>query len=72
MLANNPNYMVVMVGHGLGGGMASHYMLNLNVNNQFPNTSYGLITYGQLRSGNKHFADYLNELAIPMNRVVAR
>jgi predicted lipase len=72
MLGNNPNYQVVMVGHGLGGGMAALYTLQLNVINQFPNTSYGLITFGQMRVGNKNFADYMNDLAIPMNRVVAR
>jgi hypothetical protein len=52
--------------------MASLTLFYVSSLNQFPNVSYSLYTFGQLRTGNKAFVDYMNNLKIPMARVVSR
>ncbi|XP_035714885.1 lipase-like isoform X3 [Folsomia candida] len=52
--------------------MASLLVYFMTSLNQFPFTNYALVTSGQPRTGNVKYADYMNFLNIPMNRVVAR
>lgn len=72
ILLANPTYRVVSTGHSLGGSMASLFVFFMSSLNQFPGTNYVLATYGQPRTGNKGYANYMNALTIPMARVVAR
>ncbi|OXA43133.1 lipase [Folsomia candida] len=71
-LARNPGSRIVVNGHSLGGAMASLFVYFMTSLNQFPFTNYALVTSGQPRAGNVAYADYMNFLNIPMNRVVAR
>ncbi|OXA42457.1 Lipase, partial [Folsomia candida] len=71
-LARNPGCRVVVTGHSLGGAMESLFVYFMTSLDQFPFTNYALVTSGQLRTGNVEYADYMNFLDIPMNRVVAR
>ena len=67
-----PKYKIVIVGHSLGGAMArltQFFMLTLE---QFPGATYECYTFGEPRSGNKAFADYMNTQTIKTARVVAR
>jgi len=50
--------------------MASVMLFLLKYHNAFPLTSFELYTYGQGRTGNKGYADFMNSLPIPMIRVV--
>lgn len=67
-----PKYKIVIVGHSLGAAMARLTQFFLLVLNQFPGAIYKCITYGEPRSGNKAFADYMNTRNIITARVVAR
>ncbi|XP_035714884.1 lipase-like isoform X2 [Folsomia candida] len=71
-LARSPGSRIVVNGHSLGGSMASLLVYFMTSLNQFPFTNYALVTSGQPRTGNVKYADYMNFLNIPMNRVVAR
>ncbi|XP_021961423.1 lipase [Folsomia candida] len=52
--------------------MSSLFIYFVTSINQFPTANYALVTFGQPRVGNVHYADYMNALPIMMNRVVAR
>ncbi|KAJ6648388.1 Lipase [Pseudolycoriella hygida] len=63
-------YKIVIVGHSLGGAMArvtQFYFLALN---QFPGAIYECYTFGEPRSGNRAYADYMNSQHITTARVV--
>jgi len=45
-------------------------MFLLKYRNAFPRTAFELYTFGQARSGNKAYADFMNNLTIPIARVV--
>jgi len=65
-----PTYKIVILGHSLGGAMArltQFYMLALN---QFPGAKYECYTYGEPRSGNQAFVNYMNSQTIKTARVV--
>ncbi|XP_035716685.1 lipase-like [Folsomia candida] len=51
--------------------MASLFVYLMTSLDQFPDTNYVLITYGQPRTGNMEYANYMNALPIPMARVVS-
>ncbi len=70
-LKANQGFKVVITGHSLGGAMARVMYFFLEVNKQL-NVKYELYTYGELRVGNKHFADFMNRQGITTARVVAR
>ncbi|XP_021961427.2 lipase-like [Folsomia candida] len=72
LLHRNPGFHIVVNGHSLGGAMSSLLIFLLTSLDQFPGTHYSLVTFGQPRTGNVRFADYMNALKIPMSRVVAR
>lgn len=66
------NCKVVIVGHSLGGAMASLAYFFLKTKKQFPKVTYELYTYGEPRVGNKYFAKFMNSQSITTGRVVAR
>ncbi|OXA49511.1 Lipase [Folsomia candida] len=70
LLGRNPGFRVVVTGHSLGAAMASIFVYLMTSLDQFPGTNYVLVTFGQPRTGNVEYADYMNALPIPMIRVV--
>ncbi|KAJ3079317.1 hypothetical protein HK102_003866 [Quaeritorhiza haematococci] len=61
VLAQNPGFTIRVIGHSLGGALASICALDLA--REFPNyaSSLRLITYGQPRVGNPAWANYLTQ-----------
>jgi len=57
-LRTHPGYSLVTSGHSLGGALASLAAMSLKAN--FPSTNVTLYTYGQPRTGNSNFADWVN------------
>ncbi|OXA42166.1 lipase [Folsomia candida] len=70
--AANPSFHVVITGHSSRGAMASLLVFLLTTLRQFPTMDFTLATFGQPRTGNEAYANYMNALFIPTNRVVAR
>lgn len=68
----NPTYKIVLTGHSLGGSMARITTFFILYLNQFPGKKLELYTYGEPRSGNKGFADFMNAQTITTARVTAR
>ncbi|KAJ6635787.1 Lipase, partial [Pseudolycoriella hygida] len=65
-------YVIVLCGHSLGGAMSRMTQYFWHVLNQFPGAKFKVITYGEPRSGNKHYVDYLNGKTDITARVSAR
>jgi len=57
-------------GYSAGGSQAAVMLFLLKYRNPLPRTTFGLYTYGQLRTGNKAWADFMNNLTLPVARVV--
>lgn len=55
-LASYPDYSIFVVGHSLGGGLASFAALSMRYN--FPNSPVTAYSFGQPRSGNKLYANF--------------
>ncbi len=72
LLSENPNYKIVLTGHSLGGAMSRLTTFFILYLKQFPGTQLELYTYGEPRSGNKGFADFMNAQNITTARVTAR
>lgn len=56
----NPGYTTVISGHSLGAGIAALAFASLKGG---PFSVTGLFTYGQPRTGNQEFADYLDRIS---------
>jgi len=65
----HPGYTVVLTGHSLGGALATMTLFFFKYLDQLPGVKMSLVTFGEPRSGNKVYADYLNKLEIPVVRV---
>jgi len=70
LLTYFPNYKLKIIGHSLGGAMARLTEFFILVTNQFPGTAITVITYGEPRSGNIPFVNYMNFQNITTARVV--
>lgn len=57
-LAASPNYKLIVTGHSMGGALASLAAASLNGQN-FTLTAY---TYGQPRTGDQAYADYVDKV----------
>ncbi|KAG8157245.1 hypothetical protein KVR01_012953 [Diaporthe batatas] len=65
-LAANPGYKLVVTGHSMGGGLASLAAASLQGQN-FTLTAY---TYGQPRTGNPAYADYIDSVFTGSNKMI--
>jgi hypothetical protein len=65
-----PGYKIVIIGQSLGAAMARLTQFYLLALNQFPGADYECYTYGEPRSGNRAFADFMNKQTIKTARVV--
>lgn len=65
-----PTYSIAITGHSLGAAMARVFQFYLLALNQFPGAAYKCITFGEPRSGNRPYADYMNAQGITTARVV--
>ena len=59
-LRENPSYSIVVTGHSLGAALASLTAVTLKAN--FLNTPLKAYTFGQPRTGNKAYADLIENL----------
>ncbi|KDQ61472.1 hypothetical protein JAAARDRAFT_150196 [Jaapia argillacea MUCL 33604] len=57
-LQSHPGYSIVTTGHSLGGALSSLAAVTLQAN--FPSTPIRMYTYGQPRTGNPTYANYVN------------
>lgn len=62
-LKSYPGFSIVTSGHSLGGSLSSLAALSLKHN--FPDSEVRTYSYGAPRTGNKVFADHMNELFSP-------
>ncbi|KAG4067502.1 hypothetical protein HA402_002779 [Bradysia odoriphaga] len=65
-----PSYKIVITGQSLGGAIARLTQFYLLALNQFPGAKYECYTYGEPRSGNEAFANFMNSQTIKTVRVV--
>ncbi|KAJ6635789.1 Lipase, partial [Pseudolycoriella hygida] len=65
-------YKLVICGHSLGGAMARVTQYFLHSLNQFSGVKLEVYTYGEFRSGNKAYVDYMNKLSDVTARIVSR
>ncbi|KAI9298700.1 alpha/beta-hydrolase [Neoconidiobolus thromboides FSU 785] len=64
------NYKIKVIGHSLGGAMASLAMLKIKDKLNLPWDKLELYTYGQPRTGNVQFAEWFDALPITVARSV--
>lgn len=69
-LRQNPTYKIILTGHSLGGAIARCFQFYYLYNNQFAGVLMEVYTFGEPRSGNKYWADFLNNQPITTARVV--
>jgi len=55
-----PDYSIAVSGHSLGASLACLGAVSIKQN--FPNNNVRMYTYGQPRTGNSHFAFYVNDV----------
>ncbi|KAJ9070036.1 hypothetical protein DSO57_1012499 [Entomophthora muscae] len=65
-----PKYRVVLVGHSLGGSLATIMSTMVAADLCMEPHAMRVITYGQLRVGNRVFAEHYNRLGFNYSRVV--
>ncbi|KAJ2099222.1 hypothetical protein IW146_009819, partial [Coemansia sp. RSA 922] len=67
-----PDYTIVATGHSLGGARASLFVADLTT--KYPSLAprVQLFTYGQAKCGNQAFAQYMDNLGIPIYREINR
>ena len=70
-IRNHPDYQVIVTGHSLGGALASIIAFAIKKENKFSNNLV-LITYGQPRTGNYYFADYVTKNVNKIFRIVKK
>ncbi|KAI9297074.1 alpha/beta-hydrolase [Neoconidiobolus thromboides FSU 785] len=70
LLNEHREYKLVVVGHSLGGAIATLSALILRENLGLKDDSLSVFTYGEPRIGDKEFARYLNQQAFSLTRVV--
>ncbi|KDR80831.1 hypothetical protein GALMADRAFT_153251 [Galerina marginata CBS 339.88] len=58
-LRANPDYTIATTGHSLGGGLSS--LAGISMQQNFPNTTVHMFTYGQPRTGNAEYANFINK-----------
>ncbi len=68
--SNFKDYKIVIVGQSLGAAMARVFQFILIALDQFPGVKYECYTYGEPRSGNPAFAEFMNAQSIVTARVV--
>ncbi|KAJ1923752.1 hypothetical protein IWQ60_005666 [Tieghemiomyces parasiticus] len=69
-LANNPNYNLTIIGHSLGGGVASLAGVDFVMRNKTLGSIMRVVTFGKPRVGNQEYIEYYNSLNITTDRVV--
>ncbi|KAJ2162594.1 hypothetical protein GGF46_000597 [Coemansia sp. RSA 552] len=67
-----PDYAIVAVGHSLGGSRASMFVADFVLRHPQYAARVQMYTYGQAKSGNRAFADFMNGLGVPIYRAVNR
>ena len=70
-IRNHPDYQVIVTGHSLGGALASIISFAIKKENLFTNDVV-LITYGQPRTGNYYFAEYVTNNVNKIFRIVKK
>ena len=70
-IKSHSNYQVIVTGHSLGGAVASIIAFAIKKEKIFTNNLV-LITYGQPRTGNYYFADYVTENVNKIFRIVRK
>lgn len=71
-LAQNPTYKIVFTGVSLGGAMARITLFFFLYLKQFPDIPIEVYTYGEPRSGNQFYVDFLNSQPVVTARVVSK
>ncbi|KAJ9060458.1 hypothetical protein DSO57_1030699 [Entomophthora muscae] len=70
LLSKHSDYRLQLVGHSLGGAVATLLSIGINQELRIPYERMNLTTYGQPRVGNAAFAQWFNSLPLAMTRVV--
>ncbi|KAI0244540.1 hypothetical protein L0F63_007313 [Massospora cicadina] len=70
LLAQYNQYQVKVVGHSLGGAVATLMVIYIHQDLMIPFSQLTLVTYGQPRVGNVVFARWFNDLSLTAYRVV--
>ncbi|KAJ9051667.1 hypothetical protein DSO57_1002367 [Entomophthora muscae] len=70
LLYEHPSYRIVLVGHSLGGAIATLMAPFIAKQFRIPPPSIRIITYNQPRVGNRQFAKDYNQLNFNLSRVV--
>jgi hypothetical protein len=70
-IKNHPDYQIIITGHSLGGAVASIIAFAIKKEKIFTNNLV-LITYGQPRTGNYYFADYVTKNVNKIFRIVRK
>ncbi|KAJ9053178.1 hypothetical protein DSO57_1026753 [Entomophthora muscae] len=70
LINKHPNFRIVLVGHSLGGNIATLMAPMLAKDLHMDPKKIRVITYGQLRVGNHAFAKHYNKLGFNFTRVV--
>jgi hypothetical protein len=69
-LTENPDYSLTLVGHSLGGAMATIAAVAVKLPEGYSPKNVSVITYGSPRVGNQEFVDKFNSLGYQSFRVV--
>ncbi|KAI9294278.1 alpha/beta-hydrolase [Neoconidiobolus thromboides FSU 785] len=70
LLNEHKDYKLVIVGHSLGGAIATLSTLILRQNLNLKDDRLAVFTFGEPRVGDKEFARYLNQQTFTLTRVV--
>ncbi|KAF8079219.1 alpha/beta-hydrolase [Lyophyllum atratum] len=65
-LALHPDYTIITTGHSLGGALSS--LAGISLKQNFPSSKLRLYTYGQPRTGNAVYAQFVNN-AVGLNNI---
>ncbi|KAJ1984774.1 hypothetical protein H4R34_000462 [Dimargaris verticillata] len=70
LLARYPSYRLIIIGHSLGGALASLAAVDFLQRNSTLADITSVVTFGKPRVGNKHYVKHYNSLNLDSTRVV--
>ncbi|KAJ1974577.1 hypothetical protein H4R35_003545 [Dimargaris xerosporica] len=70
LLARHPNHRLIIIGHSLGGALASLAAVDFMQRNSSLAPITSVVTFGKPRVGNKHYVKHYSSLNLDSTRVV--